>query len=238
MNIGQMVTSQGHHSRSILLPQHRFLWRNLECHAEQNRTRKPSPPRRRSRKLKMNVFDSDSDRSPHGRQVPGSKLQILPSLSQNDIIPASSMPSGRGRGSPEMSLCRKPAPLPIFFFLIKFVWWWVSSAPACLVIWFWWWPSGLAWKSPQTEEPGGYSPWGLKESDTTERLNNKGKNVLLASATRTSSRALEGTLRVKQMSFKTLKNKQTKALVLSGHSLTSNIAQFPVGLRKFLLSED
>ena len=114
MNIGQMVTSQGHHSCSIFLPQHRFLWRNLECHAEQNRTRKPSPPRRRSRKLKMNGFDSDSDRSPHGRQVPGSKLQILPTLSQNDIIPASSMPSGRG--SPEMSLCRKLAPLPIFFF--------------------------------------------------------------------------------------------------------------------------
>ena len=30
----------------------------------------------------------------------------------------------------------------------------------------------LAWKIPQTEEPGGlYSPWGHRESDTTERLN-------------------------------------------------------------------
>ena len=28
----------------------------------------------------------------------------------------------------------------------------------------------LAWKIPWTEEPGGYSPWGRKESDTTERL--------------------------------------------------------------------
>ena len=29
----------------------------------------------------------------------------------------------------------------------------------------------LAWKIPTTEEPGGlYSPWGRKESDTTERL--------------------------------------------------------------------
>ena len=27
----------------------------------------------------------------------------------------------------------------------------------------------LAWKIPWTEEPG-YSPWGRKESDTTERL--------------------------------------------------------------------
>ena len=27
-----------------------------------------------------------------------------------------------------------------------------------------------AWKTPWTEEPGGYSPWGHKESDTTERL--------------------------------------------------------------------
>ena len=25
----------------------------------------------------------------------------------------------------------------------------------------------LAWKIPQTEEPGWYSPWGHKESDTT-----------------------------------------------------------------------
>ena len=60
----------------------------------------------------------------------------------------------------------------------------------------------------------------------TEGLNNKGKNVFLAPATRTSSQALEGTLRAKQMSFEALKNKQTKALVLSGHSLASNIAQF------------
>ena len=25
----------------------------------------------------------------------------------------------------------------------------------------------LAWKIPWTREPGGYSPWGCKESDTT-----------------------------------------------------------------------
>ena len=31
-------------------------------------------------------------------------------------------------------------------------------------------PSALAWRIPWTEEPGGYNPWGLKESDTTERL--------------------------------------------------------------------
>ena len=28
----------------------------------------------------------------------------------------------------------------------------------------------LAWRISWTEEPGGYSPWGLKESDTTQRL--------------------------------------------------------------------
>ena len=28
--------------------------------------------------------------------------------------------------------------------------------------------STLAWKIPWTEEPGRYSPWGCKESDTTE----------------------------------------------------------------------
>ena len=27
-----------------------------------------------------------------------------------------------------------------------------------------------AWKIPRREEPGGYSPWGPKESDTTEQL--------------------------------------------------------------------
>ena len=31
--------------------------------------------------------------------------------------------------------------------------------------------SVLAWRIPRTEEPGGlHSPWGRKESDTTERL--------------------------------------------------------------------
>ena len=30
--------------------------------------------------------------------------------------------------------------------------------------------STLAWKIPWTEEHGGYSPWGRKELDTTERL--------------------------------------------------------------------
>ena len=30
--------------------------------------------------------------------------------------------------------------------------------------------STLAWKIPWTEEPTGRSPWGLEESDTTERL--------------------------------------------------------------------
>ena len=31
----------------------------------------------------------------------------------------------------------------------------------------------LAWRIPWTEEPGGHSPWGRKESDTTEQLYNK-----------------------------------------------------------------
>ena len=32
----------------------------------------------------------------------------------------------------------------------------------------------LAWRTPWTEEPGGgYSPWGCKELDTTERLTHK-----------------------------------------------------------------
>ena len=28
----------------------------------------------------------------------------------------------------------------------------------------------LAWRTPWTKEPGGYSPWGCKESDMPERL--------------------------------------------------------------------
>ena len=31
----------------------------------------------------------------------------------------------------------------------------------------------LAWRIPWTEEPGGYSPWGPKEPNMTERLNSK-----------------------------------------------------------------
>ena len=30
--------------------------------------------------------------------------------------------------------------------------------------------STLAWRTPWTEELGGYSPWGRKESDTTEQV--------------------------------------------------------------------
>ena len=30
----------------------------------------------------------------------------------------------------------------------------------------------LAWRIPCVEEPGGYSPWGGKEPDTTEQLKN------------------------------------------------------------------
>ena len=33
--------------------------------------------------------------------------------------------------------------------------------------------SVLAWRIPWTEEAGGYSPWGRKESVTTERMNDK-----------------------------------------------------------------
>ena len=28
----------------------------------------------------------------------------------------------------------------------------------------------LAWRIPRTEEPGGYSPWGRKESDMSKQL--------------------------------------------------------------------
>ena len=31
----------------------------------------------------------------------------------------------------------------------------------------------LAWRIPWMEEPGGYSPWGLEESDVTEQLHSR-----------------------------------------------------------------
>ena len=36
----------------------------------------------------------------------------------------------------------------------------------------------LAWKIPRAVEPGGYSPWGCKELDATERLRTSGVNHL------------------------------------------------------------
>ena len=35
----------------------------------------------------------------------------------------------------------------------------------------------LAWRIPWTEEPGGYSPWGCKESDTTEAKKQEADNL-------------------------------------------------------------
>ena len=35
----------------------------------------------------------------------------------------------------------------------------------------------LAWRIPWTEEPGGCSPWGRKESDTIERLMQRKEDV-------------------------------------------------------------
>ena len=36
----------------------------------------------------------------------------------------------------------------------------------------------LAQRIPWTEEPGGYSPWGPKESDTTERLSTHVSSII------------------------------------------------------------
>ena len=40
--------------------------------------------------------------------------------------------------------------------------------------------SALAWKSPGQRSLVGCSPWGREESDTTERLSNSSKGILLA----------------------------------------------------------
>ena len=42
----------------------------------------------------------------------------------------------------------------------------------------------LAWKTPGTEEPVGNSPWGHKESDTTEHVRASPRSLLILSADR------------------------------------------------------
>ena len=54
-------------------------------------------------------------------------------------------------------LCRRPRFNP----WVQKIPWWRAWQPT---------PVFLPGKSPRTEEPGGYSPWGRKESNTTERL--------------------------------------------------------------------
>ena len=50
----------------------------------------------------------------------------------------------------------------------------------------------LAWEISRTEEPGGlYCPWGLKESDTTWRLNNS-KNIIILPLSNTGSGVAAG----------------------------------------------
>ena len=52
-------------------------------------------------------------------------------------------------------------------------------------------PVFLPGESPWTEGPGGYSPWGPKESDTTERLSTQLLyNVVLVSAAQQSESAI------------------------------------------------
>ena len=59
--------------------------------------------------------------------------------------------------------------------------------------------------------------------------------MLSASATRTLSGRQKGHWERSKRLLKTLKKKKKKNLVLLGHELASKIAQFQVGLRKFLL---
>ena len=44
----------------------------------------------------------------------------------------------------------------------------------------------LAWRISWTKEPGGYSPWSHKESDTTERLTQQLYNHYYGSVTEPS----------------------------------------------------
>ena len=74
---------------------------------------------------------------------------------------------------------------------LRFAWWLSGKGLACQCrrcqetgVWSLGWedpleegmetlPSILIWRIPWREEPAGHSPWGCKELDTTERLNNK-----------------------------------------------------------------
>ena len=77
-----------------------------------------------------------------------------------------------------------PWELPLAF-VITLVWWWrmIKNLPEMQELMFdpWVgkvpWKRGMAphssipaWRIPGTEEPGGYSPWGYRESDMTKHL--------------------------------------------------------------------
>ena len=49
----------------------------------------------------------------------------------------------------------------------------------------------LAWEIPWTEEPGGYSPWGYKESDKTEPLSTHTGLVAFTEARATRRKQIE-----------------------------------------------
>ena len=42
------------------------------------------------------------------------------------------------------------------------------------------WVRYLGWEDSREEGMAGYSPWGHKESDTTEQLNNKNQGIIHA----------------------------------------------------------
>lgn len=122
MNIGQMVTSRGHNSCSVFLPQCRFLWRNLECHAEPNRTRKLNPTEEAAMSWRLMV----STATPTGTQMvvrsqaPSCTLcqPIFLSLAEwNDIILGVSSALCRGRGGrPQNDMLQETGSLTFFFF--------------------------------------------------------------------------------------------------------------------------
>ena len=58
----------------------------------------------------------------------------------------------------------------------------------------------VAWRSPWTEEPGGYSPWGRKELDTTKHeqfivIHTVKKKITVSELTSTRAAALLSSLK-------------------------------------------
>ena len=76
----------------------------------------------------------------------------------------------------------------------------------------------LAWKIPWTEEPGGYSPWGRKELDMTERLTDTGRYSVMLTLS-----VMPATRKFSQKRKYVFLNYRIKRCLLLGRKVMTNL---------------